>query len=192
MRDLKEIYEKGRSQYGETPELFTDKGSWHSYVDFYNENFSQYSSVKLLEVGVRSGGSVWLWKHFFPEYEIWGVDILPNFYGNHSFTSVLKEDPNINIHWKSNSRIKDTYTNFPRDFDIIIDDGDHSLPAQMETLHATWDHLKPGGLYIIEDVEHVSYVNNFIEEIRKLSPSSTVTSHVFEKRWDDIIVKIVK
>lgn len=191
-RDLKEIYEQGRSKYGESPELFTDKGSWHSYVDFYSDNFNPHNSVKLLEVGVRAGGSIWLWKHYFLKYEIWGVDILPGFYGDHSFTSVIKEDQNIHLHWNTNSRLKETYENFPKDFDIIIDDGDHSPSAQFDTLYATWNLLKPGGMYIIEDIQNLSLVETFVNEIKKFSPNSKVTSHVFEKRVDDIILKILK
>lgn len=192
MKNLIEIYENGRRQYGESPELFTDKGSWHSYINFYKDNFQQYSDVKLLEVGVRSGGSVWLWKNYFPKYEIWGVDILPDYYGNHSFTTELRSDPNIHIHWNSNSRVPTSFNSFPTDFDIIIDDGDHTLPAQLETLHSTWNLLKPGGMYIIEDVEKVGYIDLITEEVKKLSPASQITSFVYDKRYDDILVKIIK
>ena len=37
-------------------------------------------------------------------------------------------------------------------YDIIIDDGLHSAEAQQKSLKYLFRHLKPGGLYIIEDV----------------------------------------
>ena len=37
-------------------------------------------------------------------------------------------------------------------YDFIVDDGHHSLDAQRRTLKTLWPFVKPGGLYVIEDV----------------------------------------
>ena len=37
-------------------------------------------------------------------------------------------------------------------YDLIVDDGHHSLDAQRSTLKTLWPFVKPGGLYVIEDV----------------------------------------
>ena len=37
-------------------------------------------------------------------------------------------------------------------YDFIVDDGHHSLDAQRRTLSTLWPFVKPGGLYVIEDV----------------------------------------
>ena len=37
-------------------------------------------------------------------------------------------------------------------YDFIVDDGHHSLDAQRSTLKTLWPFVKPGGLYVIEDV----------------------------------------
>jgi hypothetical protein len=37
-------------------------------------------------------------------------------------------------------------------YDIIIDDGSHIPTMQLETMKGLWQALKPGGIYVIEDV----------------------------------------
>lgn len=37
-------------------------------------------------------------------------------------------------------------------FDLIVDDGLHTFTARKTLFEASFDRLKPGGLYVIEDV----------------------------------------
>lgn len=39
------------------------------------------------------------------------------------------------------------------DFDIIIDDGGHTMQQQMLSLQLLWRAIKPGGIYFCEDLE---------------------------------------
>ena len=41
-------------------------------------------------------------------------------------------------------------------FDIIIDDASHINPLTIQTFKNMWAAVKPGGLYVVEDV-HTSY-----------------------------------
>lgn len=41
----------------------------------------------------------------------------------------------------------------PSGFDLIIDDGGHANVHTITSLKALWGHLRPGGLYVIEDLE---------------------------------------
>jgi hypothetical protein len=47
-----------------------------------------------------------------------------------------------------------------RNFDIIIDDGMHSYQAAITFFMHSYDKLKSGGYYIIEDVSY-SYLKNY-------------------------------
>ena len=38
------------------------------------------------------------------------------------------------------------------DLDIIIDDGGHKADQHITSFNALWSRLKPGGIYVIEDV----------------------------------------
>ena len=51
--------------------------------------------------------------------------------------------------------IKDI-TNKCNKFDVILDDGSHINELTLKSFNLLWGHLKPGGLYIIEDL-HCSY-----------------------------------
>ncbi len=37
-------------------------------------------------------------------------------------------------------------------YDLIVDDGGHSRKQQIHSLIGLWDILKPGGIYVIEDI----------------------------------------
>lgn len=43
------------------------------------------------------------------------------------------------------------------EFDLIIDDGGHTMSQQMTSLKTLWRAVKPGGIFFIEDL-HTSYM----------------------------------
>jgi len=45
-------------------------------------------------------------------------------------------------------------------FDIIIDDGSHQMQHQMASLYLLFNAIKPGGIYVVEDL-HTSYWSGF-------------------------------
>lgn len=40
-----------------------------------------------------------------------------------------------------------------RDFDVIVDDGGHTMVQQMTSLQHLWKAIKPGGIYFCEDLQ---------------------------------------
>ena len=104
--------------------------------------------VKLLEIGIDKGGSLLLWRDYFSQGTIVGIDIKPPkdfppekrihlFKGNQGDTEFLSEVAN---------KIA------PEGFDIIIDDASHIGELTKKTFWHLFDnHLKFSGLYIIED-----------------------------------------
>ncbi len=104
--------------------------------------------VNLLELGVHRGGSLLLWHDYFLSGTITGVDIkLPKDF-----------EAKERIHLYEGSQ---TDTKFlsdvarrvaPNGFDIIIDDASHFGEfTKISFWHLFDNHLKPGGLYVIED-----------------------------------------
>jgi hypothetical protein len=54
----------------------TDKENLHCYIsEYYNHTFTPYkeSNINLLEIGIRYGGSVELWRDFFTDATIYGI-----------------------------------------------------------------------------------------------------------------------
>jgi hypothetical protein len=122
----------------------------HHYLELYDPILSPWADkeIKLLEIGIHRGGSLKLWRDYFPHGTIVGIDLkLPkNFYpgervqvfaGSQADTGFLSEV---------------AMRTAPEGFDVIIDDASHIGELTKTTFWHLFDHhLKPGGLYAIED-----------------------------------------
>lgn len=127
----------------------TDKITAH-YFERYDPILEPWLKKKivLLELGVYKGGSLLLWKDYFPLGTIVGVDInLPK-----DFETTER------IHLYEGSQSDTTFLSrvaneiAPDGFDIIIDDASHiGEYAKRSFWHLFDNHLKPQGLYVIED-----------------------------------------
>jgi cephalosporin hydroxylase len=141
----------------------TDKLA-QGFIDIYQQYFStlQDSAQHVLEIGIWQGASHLMWQEYFSNASIYGIDFLKAPSAIKSL-SVIKER-GINVEIGDQSKRGDLQTalqgfNNPQ-FDIIIDDGGHTMEQQQVTLGYLFPHLKSGGLFIVEDL-HTSYLPNF-------------------------------
>jgi hypothetical protein len=122
---------------------------WEHYFDAYHRHFAPFvgRKVNVLEIGIYSGGSLDLWRSYFGEQShIYGVDIEEacRAYANEHVTVVIGDQADRGF-WKSfRSRVEG--------IDILIDDGGHTLEQQQITLEEMLPSLRPGGVYLCEDV----------------------------------------
>lgn len=195
---LKEIYHDLVQQYdqGGDVRFFSDKGTVHSYIDFYESYFShKRHRVKLLEIGVMSGSSLLLWSRYFRDYKLIGIDIALDLGQPREFHAELESDPGIHLYLGLDST-KDYMPNALRclDFDFIIDDGNHEFWAQIFTLQSYWPLLMPGGVYFIEDIMGDGEIQQFRKLIATRYPDAIVAHHAGLKddRKDDQILAIKK
>lgn len=160
----------------------SDKGlDVHNFTTFYTYLFEKYwtpQEVKfLLEIGIgstnasipsnmgpfgRPGASLKGWKQYFPQAYIFGADIdrdclfheekIETFFCNQLDPTSFKDIFEKHI----------ILSKIP--LDVIIDDGLHALVTNLITFKACFPYLKPGGLFIIEDVHDLAlteYEKNF-------------------------------
>jgi hypothetical protein len=78
---------------------------WLHYFDIYHNHFGKFvgGRVNVLEIGVYSGGSLEMWKHYFgPECHIYGVDIEESCkcYEN-DYTEIFVGDQEDRDFWKT-------------------------------------------------------------------------------------------
>ena len=127
----------------------TDKVA-HGYLQRYDQIFGPWvdKKITLLELGVRRGGSLLLWRDYFPQGTIVGVDIRP----------VPGFVPPDRVHLFQGSQADRQFLSSvaerlaPAGFDIVIDDASHvGELTKIGFWHLFDHHLKPGGLYVIED-----------------------------------------
>lgn len=137
----------------------TDKGLEPGYLSLYEEYFGHLADkdIALLELGIDKGGSLLLWRDYFERGIIVGLDIIP----------VHIDDPTGRIHvyqgYQQDKGLLDTIgrEQAPKGFDVIIDDCSHlAEPTRISFWHLFTHHLKPGGIYAIEDIA-VSYMDDF-------------------------------
>lgn len=121
----------------------TDKGNIkHLYTPVYEKVMGDRNRpVDMLEIGVACGASLKMWHTYFPQGSITGLDIRP------ACADMCQNYPRVEI------VIGDACTYAPgKSFDFVIDDGSHVSLDIVKTFENLWKHVKPGGLYIVEDM----------------------------------------
>jgi len=182
MASTTELLELCRTNQYDTDKFKTDNTivkwteSKHSYVESaYGELFKRFRNTKsVLEIGIQSGGSHLLWKDYFPEASIVGMDI--NF-----CEKIHSKERIIQI-------LGDAYTersvNLFRDnyFDIIIDDGPHKLHTMKYAIENYLPKLTENGIMCIEDIVEYSW----LYELSNLVPENLKECiKVFDLREED-------
>jgi hypothetical protein len=130
---------------------------WHHYFEVYDRHFSKYRNkeIVILEIGTFQGGSLQMWKHYFGDKaKIYGMDINPD--------CKQVEEENIKIFVGSQSDrhfLRDVIKEIPP-IDILIDDGGHTMLQQIVSFEELFDHIKPDGVYLCEDL-HTSYWDDY-------------------------------
>lgn len=118
----------------------------HSYTPFYSKLFEGRNPKKILEVGIDTGRGLRMWRTYFPQAEIFGLDGNP---------ALLFNEDRIQTYFcelADPSSIQAAAAWVGGNIDIAFDDGSHLPYHQIELAKAFVPLLSPGGIYIIEDV----------------------------------------
>lgn len=124
----------------------TDKAS-HGYLELYDRFFSPFrnENKSIMEIGVRGGQSMRMWKEYFPKGKIFGIDINPE--------CIKHAEENVEIHiGNQTDGYFMSYVGSLADPDVVIDDGSHITLWTQETFDILFPMLSPGGFYVIEDI----------------------------------------
>ena len=126
---------------------------WIDYFEIYHRFFSRFrgSDIKFLEIGVQNGGSAKMWANYFGRSaKIIGIDIDPQCKNLESENLEIwigdQADPNFL------AKVIEAHPNF----DIVLDDGGHTMAQQLTSFYTLFPNLNNGGLYLCEDT-HTSY-----------------------------------
>jgi hypothetical protein len=165
----------------------TDKITSHSYGDAYNNLFSERkdSCTKILEIGISGGFGLKAYSEYFTNADIYGLDI------EDSIVADIKNNSNIHIcigDAKDNSIIN----TFPYEYDIIIEDASHIPADQIQHFKDYSQFVKPGGIYIIEDVNQ-NALNSVLNETSHHASQNGFTVELIDlrhikNRFDDILI----
>jgi SAM-dependent methyltransferase len=121
-----------------------------SLYDLYDRYFAELADlpITLLELGTCTGESIKVFASYFKKGKIIGVDIDDqgvDFSGDQNVVFALGDQ-------RSAEQLNNICTTHaPGGLDIIIDDASHYGSWSLASYSILYPHLKPGGLYIVED-----------------------------------------
>lgn len=125
------------------------------YCRHYEQFFAPLRDqpVKFLEIGVGGGESIRGWLDYFPNAQVFGVDIVHDTNPwdspgtmHHPRYRFVTADQSSDVFWQC------FIADFHGDWDVICDDGGHASNQIITSFNHLWPVVKPGGLYIVEDL----------------------------------------
>jgi len=140
---------------------------WLSYFPTYEEHFGRYCNpargrnVRMMEIGIQSGGSMMMWRHGFGDnLDLFlGLDIDPATKAWEQFGDNVKVAIGSQADPVFLSEVKENYS---KGFDIISDDGSHIPNHVFITFVSLWPLVRPGGVYLIEDIHGTNPVPDWL------------------------------
>jgi SAM-dependent methyltransferase len=158
----------------------SDKGRAHRYTSVYSALFRERydEALRVFELGLGTnnpdapsnmgvfgapGASLRGWRQLFPQALVYGADIdrrilfqedrIKTFYCDQLSPSSIREL------WE-HPELRDGA-------DIIIEDGLHTLEANLAFLQASLHHLRPGGIYVTEDIPQ-NHANEWLDRLETI------------------------
>lgn len=127
-----------------------DSSTCHNYTPHYHSmlNDRRFSVKHVLEIGVNAGSSLRMWRSYFPNADIVGIDSNAAALFNEERIRCFAADQNNRGQLHT---VMSALYDKPL-FDLIVDDGSHERPHQLVSLDALLPFLAPEGLYVVEDL----------------------------------------
>jgi hypothetical protein len=166
----------------------------HTFIDIYEKYLPE--SKRILEVGTQQGGFIKFCKDQMEDIFFVGADMYP----------YPKQGENCWVDEESYNHLADDYfvgdaftdkfldwvesRSYTNSFDLVIDDGPHTLESQKWMIEHSPHLLSNTGVFICEDVDNL----DFAKQIKAVSPFPESTE-IWDNspksgRWDDICVII--
>ena len=149
----------------------SDKGRhWHNYTTVYSELFAKLRDrpLRIFELGLgtinpdlpshmaalgKPGASLRGWREIFPRALVYGADI---------DRDILFTEDRIQTFYCDQldaGAIRDLWAQpaLRDEMDIIVDDGLHTFDANVSFLAGSLEHLRAGGVYVVEDIDRDAF-----------------------------------
>jgi hypothetical protein len=185
MNDLERYFNQNRSRR---------ISKWKHYFDVYDRYLSRFRNKEIIvvEIGVWQGGSLGMWKDYFgPKAKIFGVDIDPK------CKELENENATILIGSQADRKFLRQLRREIPPFDILIDDGGHTMEQQIVTFEELFEHVKEEGVYIYawhseqcslqvnefcRTVDSLHYYDSMlvIEKRKRETPTTVVSGHMVQ------------
>ena len=128
----------------------------NNYFYIYDQLFAQYQEkeITFVEVGVLSGGSLFMWRDFLGhKARIIGIDLNPG-------SMKWSDDFEIFIGDQADPNFWNSFYNKVGKIDVLLDDGGHRNRQQIQTVVSSLEWINNGGMIVTEDT-HTSFMSLF-------------------------------
>jgi hypothetical protein len=174
----------------------TDKNTRHSYLDLYETLlYSKKGTAKnVLEAGVHVGGSIKLWKDYFTQAVVRGVEVN----GSENFIDEVRSNDRIVLYTYTDAYddtfFTNEFVNKNMKFDFMLDDGPHTLDSQMRFVAMYSQIMTDDGILIVEDVQDWSWIDKLTSQVPDHLKKyiQTYDLRQMKGRYDDIVFVINK
>lgn len=164
---------------------------------------------KILELGIyttqvnnydKSAASLKMWEDYFPNSNVYGLDLIDFKFIDERHNRIKTLDCNCEIRDNKDfdleitnphlikiyneflggrKGLNEVINSFGTDYDIIIDDGPHTMTGQQKFLGYMFKHLKSGGIFVIEDL-HTSNNSQFFHVYNSFPYTEMTTLKMLE------------
>jgi demethylmacrocin O-methyltransferase len=147
---MRSILDELGCKYG-TEKASNAPGCKHNYLPFYEQFLAPLRDqpITLLEIGVDKGNSLRMWCDYFLRGKIVGMDCVDK-------THLISDRISIFTGDQNQEADLDKVAELFGPFDVIVDDAGHDPPSQAYCHRHMLQYVKPGGLYILEDLVGLS------------------------------------
>jgi cephalosporin hydroxylase len=176
----------------------TDKNTTHSYIEAYEELFKnkKETATHVLEIGIGpyqpNGGSIKMWVNYFEKANIHAVDVI----SINQVNPDLISHPRIYLHTGNDAYntnfFKNTFLSKSERYDIVIDDGPHTLETMIQFIKMYSRVMKDDGILVVEDVQSIDWI-----EILSACTPEALKPYIevydrrnVKERYDDILFVI--
>jgi hypothetical protein len=180
----------------------TDKNDFHSYCDYYEKELTPYQEkeINILEIGSNYGCSAIMWHDFLPKSKLLLLDIQETI--NPKAWEIMDESrftyANCDAYLEENA--EEALNLFPDGFDIIFEDGPHTLDSQLKFLELYLPMLNDGGIVFIEDIQDVDHFELLKDKLIDITEEDDefnydtqfVDLRHIKDRYDDLIFVVKK
>lgn len=153
----------------------TDKFFAHQYIEVYEGLFEpiRHSVYNFLEIGVNHGNSHRMWRDYFGFATIYGIDLFDKCGG-------MKDEERIQVFFRDAYTLDSVQMLSDVKFDVILDDGPHTLESFKFLVEHYPSLLSPHGLLVIEDIPHAEWIPEITESV---PDHLKMHSFAIDRRW---------
>ena len=119
----------------------------------------RHEKIKMLEIGLGCGmlygpgASALLWRALLPKAELWEAEVDGNCVEKHRSSLLASGIRPLIGSQRNATTLRRWMDESGGQFDVIIDDGGHSNLDITSSFDGLWQHIAPGGLYFVEDLQ---------------------------------------